>query len=79
MKKDAIEFIEPEDRYCPICDEEVIKGMPLHHCTKKKLKELEKRSKNFNDEYSEKERTYDDKLRESEEQWDNSSYYDIEE
>ncbi len=79
MKKDAIEFTEPEHRFCPICDEEIQMGSPLHKCKKRKLKDLEKRSRNFNDDYSEEERTYDDKLRESEEQYGNSTYYDMDE
>lgn len=77
MKK-AIEFTEPEDRYCPICDAKIKKGSHAHKCAKKKLRELEKRSKNFDEEYLEEERTYDDKLKEYEDQYDNSTYYDIE-
>jgi len=79
MKKITNNTVEPEHRFCPICDEEIKKGSPLHKCKKRKLREIEKRSKNFNDEYSEEERTYDDKLRESEKHWDNSKYYDIDE
>ena len=37
--EDINEFIEPEDRYCPICDKKVKKGSPLHKCSEKKLKE----------------------------------------
>ena len=74
MKK-ATEFTEPEDRYCPICDAEIKKGSHFHKCTKKKLREIEKRSIDFNEEYLEKERTYDDKLKEYEDQYDNSTYY----
>lgn len=76
--KNVIEFIEPENRYCPICDAEIKKDSSLHKCTKRKLRELEKQSKNFNEEYLEEERTYDDKLKEYENQYDNSTYYDIE-
>lgn len=79
MKKDAIEFTESEDRFCPICDEEIHMGSPIHKCKKKKLRDLEKLSKNFNDEYLEEERTYDDRLKEFEEHYDNSTYYDIDE
>jgi len=75
MKKNVTEFIEPEHRFCPICDEEIVEGSILHKCKKKKIKELEKRSKNFNDEHSEEERTYDDKLKESN-NYNNDNYYD---
>lgn len=78
MKKD-IEFTEPEHRYCPICDKEIEIGSPIHTCSKKKLKEIEYRSINFNDEYSEEERTYNDKLKEAEEHYDNDTYYDNDE
>jgi len=77
VKKNDIKFIESEHRFCPICDQEIEMGSPIHKCSKKKLRELEKLSKDFHDDYSEEERTYDDKLRESEEQYDNNTYYDM--
>jgi len=74
------ELIESEHRFCPICDEEIFAGSSVHKCSKKKLKEFEKKSRyleNSADEYEEEERTYDDKLRECEEHFDNENYYDI--
>jgi len=57
--------IEPYNRFCPICGENIKRGTPLHRCDDNKLKELEKKEK-----YKEKEiieeRTFDDKLKEHE-------------
>ena len=74
--EDITEFTELEDRYCPICDKKVKKGSPFHKCSKKKLKELDKRSV---DKDLEEERTYDDRLKEFDEQYSNENYYDLEE
>ncbi len=76
--EDIIEFTEPENRYCPICDKKIKKGSPFHKCSKKKLKELDKRHVET-DKDSEEERTYDDRLKEFDEQYNNENYYDLEE
>lgn len=75
--EDINEFIEPEDRYCPICDKKIKKGSPFHKCSKKQIKELDKRYVKF-DETLEEERTYDDRLKEFE-KYNNENYYDLEE
>ncbi len=79
--KDVTDFTDPEHeqehRYCPICDAEIQAGTPLHKCSKKQLKELEKKSISIDS--IDEERTYDDKLREYEDHFDNDNYYDIEE
>ena len=74
--KDINEFIEPDDRFCPICDKEIKKGSSFHRCSKKKLKELDKRC---SEKDLEEERTFDDKLKEFDEQYNNENYYDLEE
>jgi hypothetical protein len=75
--EDINEFTELEDRYCPICDKKVKKGSPFHKCSKRKLKELDKR--HVEKDLEEEERTYDDKLKEFDEQYNNEHYYDLEE
>lgn len=42
---DKSELFEFENRYCPICGDEVKAGSPFHRCEKKKLKALEKERK----------------------------------
>ena len=76
--EDINEFIELEDRYCPICDKKIKKGSPFHKCSKKKLKELDKRSA-IPDDTMEEERTYDDRLKEFDDKYNNENYYDLEE
>lgn len=74
--------LEPEHRFCPICDVEIHPGSTLHQCSKKRLKEIEKKSKLLDevDDYDlEDERSYDDKLTEYKNYYDNENYYDIEE
>lgn len=39
---DKNNLFELENRYCPICGDEVKAGSPFHSCKKKKLKEMEK-------------------------------------
>jgi len=77
--EDTFENTEPENRYCPICDEKIKIGSPIHHCSKRKLNAIEKHANEHVDEHIEEERTYDDRLREFEEQYDNNNYYDIDE
>lgn len=81
--EDITEFTEPEDRYCPICDKKIKKGSPIHKCSKKKIKELEKRYVKLDDppeeEEEEEERTYDDRLKEFDDHYNNENYYDLEE
>ena len=76
--EDINEFTELEDRYCPICDKKIKKGSPFHKCSKKQLKELDKRSV-IPDNLQEEERTFDDRLKEFDEQYNNENYYDLEE
>jgi len=82
--KDVTDFTDPEHeqehRYCPICDAEIRVGSPLHKCSKKELKKLEKISRSLNTEEDvEEERTFDDRLKEYEENFDNNNYYEVEE
>ena len=71
-----IENIEPEHRFCPICDKEIKQGSPLHKCTKKKLKEIETHYSDFDEGYEKDDRTLGDRLQEFEEQYDNEQYYE---
>jgi tRNA G26 N,N-dimethylase Trm1 len=77
--EDIIGNTEPENRHCPICDEKIKIGSPIHHCSRRKLNAIEKQANEHDDTHLEEERTYDDRLREFDEQFNNSNYYDIEE
>ncbi len=57
--------IEPFNRYCPICGENIKKGTFSHKCDNNRLKKLEIEDLNKK-ELEIEERTFDDKLKESE-------------
>ena len=58
--------IEPFNRYCPICGEEIKKGTLIHKCDSNKLKKLEIEDLNKEEELKIENRTFDDRLKESE-------------
>jgi len=65
MLKKFKDNIEPYNRYCPICGEEIKKGTFSHKCDNNKLKELEIEDLNKEKELIE-DRTFDEKLGERE-------------
>lgn len=79
MKKKE-DLTEPEDRFCPICDEEIKKGSPPHHCNDTKIKQLEKRfflqEKLKNPDVD---KSYNDRLRDFDRFYNQETYYQGEE
>lgn len=61
--------IEPFNRHCPICGENIKKGTPSHRCNDKKIAQLEddlqEFEKNLEKECINPERSYSDKMDES--------------
>ena len=76
MKKEE-EYVEIENRYCPICGNFIKEGSPSHRCKKKDIKKIDKLEKIMGN--IEDDRTYDDKLEEFEKYYNQENYYDNEE
>ena len=75
MKK-KVDLTEPEDRFCPICDEEIKQGSPLHRCDEKKIKQLEKKAalrRLLKD--KEEDKSYNDRLRDFDRYYNQEIYY----
>ena len=79
--KDNYEFLEIENRHCPICGKYIKLGSKLHHCSKRALNKIDKKEEI--EELKElkelkEDRTYNDKLEECE-GYIPDNYYDFEE
>ncbi len=71
------EYVEIENRHCPICGNFVKAGSKPHRCKKKDIKNLDKLEKMMED--IEDDRTYNDKLKEFEEYYNQDNYYEKDE
>jgi len=62
------EKYEPQSRYCPICRAFIAAGTPIHKCSERVLKSLERQYEQLSEDAEnepEPERTMDDKLAEA--------------
>lgn len=73
MFKEYKDDIEPFNRCCPICGDEIKKGTLFHKCDDNKLKKLKIEDLNKEEEELKiEERTFDDRLKENEYFLDNN-------
>ncbi|MHA1468946.1 MAG: hypothetical protein ACTSSP_00140 [Candidatus Asgardarchaeia archaeon] len=70
------DLTEPEDRFCPICDDKIEKGVPLHRCSEKKIKMIDKKDKTKE---PNEDKSYNDKLRDFDRFYNQETYYKEEE
>ncbi len=75
--------IEPFNRHCPICGENIKKGTPLHRCNDKKVAQLENEHAEFErmaeEEFINPKRSFCDKMDESDYYSNEDNHIDEEE
>jgi hypothetical protein len=78
MTKKNEKIFEIDDRHCPICGAFITTGEPLHKCSEKELKKIDRQNEMSEIEEI-PERTYTDKLAEFEEFYNAENIYNDEE